>query len=71
MLLGILGSGCGEGVAAGADPLSDPRIEQDVKAVQARKEDPRNLRRLIKHKVSSKDQEKSVPKASGRPRSTR
>ena len=63
MLLGIVGSGYGHD--AGADPLSDPRIDQAIEAVQSGQEDPRNLRTLIKEKVSGKEQEKSLPKASG------
>lgn len=64
MLLGIVGPGCGQG--AGADPLGDPRIDQAIKSVQAGQEDPRKLRALIKEKVSGKEREKSLPKASGR-----
>jgi hypothetical protein len=68
MLLGLVGSGCGQG--AGADPLDDPRIDQAIKAVQSGKEDPRKLRTLIKEKVSGKEQEKSLPKIPGKPRRT-
>ena len=64
MLLDIVGSRCGQGT--GADPLGDPRIDQAIKAVQAGQEAHRNLRTLIEENVSGKEQEKSLPKASGR-----
>lgn len=65
LLLWSSATGCGAG--AGADPLSDPRIDETIKAVQAGKENPRKLRNLIKEKISGKEQEKALPTPRGSP----
>jgi hypothetical protein len=54
------GSGCG---GSSVPPATDaPRFDATVKAVQAGQERPRKVRTLVKHKLTSNDQEKTVPR---------